>query len=87
MKATWVLSYSLSKLTNREGDVVDTNQHRRYVSPAEFLVMLDGCVSKNTLYAALHSREIPSIRIGKKFLIPADALDQMLEDRLNELAE
>ena len=51
---------------------------RRFVSPEEFRVMLDHPVSKNTLYKALHEGQIPHVKIGKKFFIPEDALDEML---------
>ena len=35
--------------------------------------------SKNTMYQAIRAGTIPSIRIGKRLLIPEDALEQMLE--------
>ena len=36
-------------------------------------------VSKNTFYAAIKDGTLPSIRLGRKLFLPADALDQLLE--------
>ncbi len=36
-------------------------------------------ISRNTAYEAVRRGEIPSIRIGKRFLIPAAALERMLD--------
>jgi len=40
-------------------------------------------VSKNTVYKAIHAGQIPSIRWGKKILIPRVALMRMLEEAGN----
>jgi excisionase family DNA binding protein len=53
--------------------------HKGYISVKEFLESLDGRIGKNTVYEAIAARTIPSLRIGRRILIPADALDQMLE--------
>ena len=49
-----------------------------FITVREFVAALDGSVNKNTVYAALHRKEIPSVRIGRRWLIPEDALTQML---------
>ena len=49
-----------------------------FITVKEFVAALGGGVNKNTVYAALRRKEIPSVRIGKKWLIPEDALTQML---------
>ena len=49
-----------------------------FLTVREFVAALDGSVNKNTVYAALHRKEMPSVRIGRRWLIPEDALTQML---------
>ena len=54
------------------------NDTAEYMSPEE-LRKKHGCpVSKNSLYTAINSGQVPHIRIGRRILVPADALDQML---------
>ena len=36
-------------------------------------------LGRNKLYALVHARQVPSIRLGKSILIPVKALDQWLE--------
>lgn len=51
-----------------------------YISVGEFLNSLNGRLSKNTVYQAIAAGTIPSIRVSRKrILVPADALDRMLE--------
>ena len=54
-----------------------------FITVREFVAALNGSVNKNTVYAALHRKEIPSVRIGRRWLIPEDALTQMLWWPLN----
>ena len=49
-----------------------------FITVREFVAALNGSVNKNTVYAALHRKEIPSVRFGRRWLIPEDALTQML---------
>lgn len=35
-------------------------------------------ISRNTCYEAIHRKEIPSIRIGRRILVPRVALDRLL---------
>ena len=44
----------------------------------EFLLPLEGKLSKNLVYEQIGAGNIPSIRIGRRILIPSDALDLML---------
>ena len=53
----------------------------RYISVKELLGRLDGRVSKNTMYQAIAAGTIPSIRIGRRILVPSDALDRMLAEQ------
>lgn len=47
----------------------------------EFLTVLEAAdllrISKDVAYAAVHSGEIPSVRIGKQFRIPRKALSAL----------
>lgn len=36
-------------------------------------------IGKNLCYEAVHRKEIPSIRVGGRILVPVAALDKMLE--------
>ena len=56
-----------------------TTNERRYITVAEFLEALGGRLSKNTVYSAINRGEIPCIFIGRRRLIPEDALTQMLQ--------
>ena len=51
---------------------------QRYISVKEFLQQLDGRLSKNTVYEAIAAGSIPSVRIGRRILVPSDALDLVL---------
>ena len=55
-----------------------TTKQPTFITVKEFVAALNGSVNKNTVYAALHRKEIPSVRIGRRWLIPEDALTQML---------
>jgi excisionase family DNA binding protein len=49
-----------------------------YITVPEFLRQLEGKLSKNLVYEQIGAGNIPSIRIGRRILIPSDALDQIL---------
>jgi excisionase family DNA binding protein len=49
---------------------------RQTLTPAD-IAKLWG-LSKNSVYEALRRGEIPSVRVGRKFIIPADALNKLL---------
>ena len=36
-------------------------------------------ISRASAYQAIHANEIPSIRIGRRIIIPARALDRLLD--------
>jgi len=54
------------------------NESAEYLSPEELRKRLGCPVSKNTMYAAINANQIPHIRLGRRILVRADALDQML---------
>jgi len=49
----------------------------RYLSVTEFLEHIGHVIGRTALYALLDQRAIPSVRLGKKYIIPADALERM----------
>ena len=49
-----------------------------FITVREFVAALGGRVSKNTVYAAINRGEIPCVFVGRRRLIPEDALTQML---------
>ena len=60
-------------------------EHRRYVSVREFIETLRGRLSKNSVYQAIVAGTIPSIRIGRRILVPSDALERVLEAQAGDL--
>ena len=44
----------------------------------ELVAALDGRISRNAIYNAIHNGEIPHVRIGRRILFPADVLDRIL---------
>jgi excisionase family DNA binding protein len=44
-------------------------------------------VSKMTVYRLLHSGELPGVRVGRSFRVPADALDTYLRSARTGLRE
>lgn len=52
------------------------NVERRTYTVSELGRMLG--INKNAAYAALHRKEIPSIRVGGRILVPKTALDKLL---------
>ena len=55
----------------------------KYLTVTEFLAT-GVPLGRQALYALLHTHGIPSIRLGKKFLIPEDALERMEQQRQYE---
>ncbi len=52
----------------------------RYVSPKEFVEQIGGRINLDTVYREIAAGRLPAVRVSKrKFLIPVDALDRMLE--------
>ena len=51
-------------------------EERRAFSVSEVAVMLG--LHRQTLAAAIRRGELPSVRIGRKVLVPSEALDRLL---------
>ena len=52
----------------------------KYLTVKEFLVLVNGKMSRNFVYKATKRNELPHLKIGRKFLFPEDALDRLLDD-------
>jgi excisionase family DNA binding protein len=63
---------------------VDT---REWMTVKQFLSRHKGQVGRNTLYDRVRDRTLPSVRLGKRILIPSDALDSLLEGGRNGQAD
>ncbi|MEQ7007668.1 helix-turn-helix domain-containing protein [Actinopolymorpha sp. B17G11] len=57
---------------------------RRFFSVAEVARMLG--MSEMTLYRAIHAGEFPAIRIRGRLIVPAKALDEIVDQALNQRA-
>jgi excisionase family DNA binding protein len=55
----------------------------KYLTVSEFLAT-GVPLGRGALYTLLRKNGIPSIRLGKKFLIPEDALERMEQQRQYE---
>ena len=55
-----------------------------YITVKEFLLPLEGKLSRGFVYKQIAAGNIPSIRIGGRILIPSDALDLMLAAQAEE---
>ena len=51
----------------------------KVMSVEETRLYLDGKLGRSALYNAIRRSEIPSVRIGRRILIPVAALDRWLE--------
>ena len=49
-----------------------------WLTVAEFVAKFNGRVSRNFVYERIREGAIPSVRIGRKILIPSDALDRLM---------
>ena len=54
--------------------------HTKWETPKEFLARHEGRFGRTKLYDWIRSGVIPSVRLSsKKILVPADALDRLLD--------
>ena len=51
---------------------------REWLTVREFLERYKGKISRNTVYSRIEDKTLPSIKLGRKILLPADALDLIL---------
>lgn len=55
-----------------------TTQMTEWLPAREFLARYQGIIGRTAFYEGVRSGDIPSIRVGKKILVPSDAFDQRL---------
>ena len=55
------------------------SQPTEWLTSSEFLERYKGVIGKSKFYDGIAEGTIPHLRIGRKLLIPADALDRMWE--------
>ena len=53
--------------------------NREWLTVDKFYQLNKGRLGRNTIYEGIRDGSIPSIRVGRRILIPSDALDQMLD--------
>ena len=53
----------------------------QWLTVNEFLTAQQGRIGRSSLYERIHEGSIAHIRIGRKILIAADALDRLLEQQ------
>jgi len=56
----------------------------KVLSVKDFMIQTKLC--RNSVYVGIRSGQIPSVRIGRRILIPADAIDRMLKSEGKEKA-
>jgi excisionase family DNA binding protein len=77
----WILgaNHTFFKLFVREAKLADI----KFVSVREFLEKMP--LSPTVCYRLLNKGDIPSLRLGRKWLIPADAIEQLMESQKRKL--
>ena len=59
-----------------ENRLENTNSERRVVTVNEAALMLR--ISRGSAYEAVRRKELPSLRLGRRLLVPLAALERML---------
>lgn len=59
-------------------------QMTSWLTPRQFLELHKGKLGRNSLYDHIRDKTVPSVRLGRKILIPADALERMLVKDIGE---
>ena len=65
---------------NEDTAVLKVKDQAKRVKPSEWLKLHPGLFGKDTFYARVKDGTIPSIRAGRKILVPDDLLDRMLAE-------
>ena len=53
---------------------------REWLTVTQFLARYKGRVGRSTVYDCLQRKILPSVKLGNRILIPADALDRLLAE-------
>lgn len=57
---------------------------QEWISAAEFARRNHGVIGRTLVYDAIRRGDIPSVRLGRRILVPADALDRLLASQIKE---
>ncbi len=60
-------------------DIQNEHGERRVYAPKELMELFG--LSKAAVYQGIERGEIPSIRIGRRILVPKDAVDRLLNGK------
>ena len=71
-----IMGYTLVQIHMEMSDMLSSTTD--WLTVAEFVAKLNGRVSRNFVYERIREGAIPSVRIGRKILIPSDALDRLM---------
>ena len=71
-----IIGYKLVQIHMEMSDMLSSTTD--WLTVAEFVAKFDGRVSRNFVYERIREGAIPSVRIGRKILIPSDALDRLM---------
>ncbi len=63
----------------------ETETSQRFLTVMEVANLMR--VSKMTVYRLLHSGELPGLRVGRSFRVPADALETYLRSAATETTD
>ena len=53
----------------------------RYLTVAQFRAANQRAIGRTLLYDAIRRGDVPHLRLGRRILIPADALDRLVESQ------
>jgi excisionase family DNA binding protein len=71
-----ILQGNLVQIHKERSDMLSNTTD--WLTVAEFVAKFNGRVSRNFVYERIREGSIPSVRIGRKILIPSDALDRLM---------
>ena len=71
-----IIQGNLVRIYNEMSDTLSNTTD--WLTVAEFVAKFNGRVSRNFVYERIREGSIPSVRIGRKILIPSDALDRLM---------
>ena len=71
---------SQSELTSTTTEAPTSIGAGHYLAVDEFLRRHKGLIGRTLFYEAVQRSEIPHVRVGRRILVPEDALDRMLSD-------
>jgi excisionase family DNA binding protein len=61
-----------------DGRAPITARPRRYLSPEQWLRENPDTIGRTLLYSSIRLGRIPAVKVGRRYLVPDDFLDQLL---------